>query len=422
MTASTTETSRKQVTAAILVAALGYFVDIYDLILFGIVRVDSLRSLGLSAAAITTEGEFLLNVQMLGLLVGGILWGVLGDRRGRLSVLFGSILLYSSANLANAFVQDIPSYALLRFIAGIGLAGELGAGVTLVAETMSKEKRGVGTTVIAAFGLLGAIAAGFVGRVDWGTGYDNWRVAYFIGGVMGLALLVLRIGVYESPAFARMRAAHQQGDKVRSGDFLALFRNRKLFFRYVRCILIGLPTWYAIGVLVIFAPEFSRELGIVGIETSGTAIMFAYGGLSLGDLASGLLSQALRSRKQALLIFILLSALSVFIYLNLYGASVLAFNLTCGFIGFSVGYWAVFVTTAAEQFGTNLRATVTTTVPNFVRGSVALVLWLFSLAAKALDSRIQAAALVGLVVFGVALLAWAGMRESFGQDLDYYEV
>jgi MFS transporter, putative metabolite:H+ symporter len=407
----------KAITAAIILAALGYFVDIYDLILFGIVRVDSLRTLGMTGDEITRQGEFLLNVQMMGLLIGGIVWGILGDKRGRLSVLFGSIMLYSAANLANAFVNDITSYAVLRFVAGVGLAGELGAGVTLVAESMSKEKRGLGTTLIAAFGLLGALAAGFVGRMEWGLEMANWRVAYLVGGVMGLALLALRIGVYESPTYARMN----KSSNVRRGDFLMLFRKRRLFIRYLRCILIGMPTWYAIGILVIFAPEFAREMHIKGIENSGNAIMCAYAGLSLGDLTSGLFSQWLRSRKRAILTFIGIAAAACFAYMNLFNASATTFYIVCGCIGFGVGYWALFVTTAAEQFGTNLRATVTTTVPNFVRGSVVLVLLLYTQAYGVLESRVQAATLVGILVFALAIYAWSGMKESFHSDLDFIE-
>src|SRR5678815_49497 len=134
---------------AVIVAALGYFVDIYDLLIFGIVRADSLKSIGIAPDAQLGPTQLILNTQMIALLLGGILWGVLGDKRGRISVLFGSIILYSLANIANGFVHTVPQYAAARFLAGLGLAGELGGGITLVSESLDEKTRGHGTTIVA---------------------------------------------------------------------------------------------------------------------------------------------------------------------------------------------------------------------------------------------------------------------------------
>lgn len=408
--------TRKGVITAIIVAALGYFVDIYDLILFGIVRVDSLTSLGLQGEALKNVGITLINSQMAGMLVGGVFWGVLGDKRGRLAVLFGSIFLYSAANIANGFVQDITLYAVLRFIAGVGLAGELGAGVTLVAELMRKETRGIGTTIIASFGLLGAVAAGLVGGYHWDMGIENWRVAYFVGGGLGLALLVLRINVYESGMFQHMKNA-----EVTKGNFLQLFSNRSTFLKYLHCILIGIPIWYIIGILVFFSPEISRVQGIEGAIKAGTSVMLAYLGLSIGDICCGVLSQYIKSRKRAVLVFMMLSVVFTAYYLFwMRHASTTHFYAVCFLLGFASGYWAIFVTIASEQFGTNLRATVTTTVPNFVRGSLVLITLGFELLSRG-GQEIIGAALTGVACFAAAFYGWYFLHETFGKDLNYFE-
>ncbi|MEZ0368960.1 MAG: MFS transporter, partial [Candidatus Sericytochromatia bacterium] len=353
------DAARRLVIISVLVAALGYFVDIYDLLLFSIVRKPSLISLGVPEAMLLDQGVLLLNMQMGGMLLGGVLWGILGDKRGRLSVLFGSIALYSVANILNGMVQDVGQYAALRLIAGIGLAGELGAGITLVSELMSSQKRGYGTSIVASVGLLGAVVAALVASTF------DWRTAYFIGGGLGLALLVLRISLYESGMFSRLKAS-----AVSRGNFLMLFNNRQRLLKYLCCILIGLPIWYAIGILVTFSPEFGKALGMQELPVAGSAVLFSYIGLSLGDLVSGLLSQLWRSRKKVVFAFLGLTGLSVAAYFLVGPGSLIAFYACCGLLGFAIGYWAVFVTIASEQFGTNIRATVTTSVPNFIRGTV----------------------------------------------------
>lgn len=404
-------TKTKIFSAAVIVASLGYFVDIYDLLLFSIVRVPSLQSLGVTGQDITDSGIFLLNVQMIGLLAGGIFWGILGDKKGRLSVLFGSIFLYSVANIANGFVHSVESYAVWRFIAGFGLAGELGAGITLVAEIMPKEKRGYATTIVAAVGVSGAVAAFFIAR------YFDWRTSFFIGGGLGLSLLLLRFGVAESGMFGKAKE-----DRSQRGNFFSLFTNKERFFKYLRCIIIGVPLWFVVGILITLSPEFGKVLGVQGNVNAGAAVACCYAGLVLGDIASGMLSQYLKSRIKVVYTYLILSIISISAYFLLHDISLFAFYSICLFLGFSVGYWVIFMTIATEQFGTNIRATVTTTVPNFVRGAVVPLSLLFQyLKGLFQGSFIYAGIAVAVLSLGMAFWALSKMQETFSKDLDYME-
>jgi MFS family permease len=394
----------------VIVAALGYFVDIYDLVLFSIVRVPSLKSLGFSGQELIDNGVYLLNMQMAGMLIGGILWGVLGDRKGRLKIMFGSIFLYSIANMANSMATSLPAYAALRFIAGIGLAGELGAGITLVSEVLHTSIRGYGTMLVASVGVSGAILANIIANA-----YD-WRNAFIIGGVLGLALLITRISVAESGMFRAMN----KKTGVSRGNLLALFSERRRFLRYLNSILIGVPIWFVVGILITFSPEFAKTFGTTGPVSAGNAVMFCYLGLVFGDLSSGLLSQALKSRKKVVLLFMLLSLGAVALYFLQGSRSPQFFYGVCLALGFSSGYWAIFVTVAAEQFGTNLRATVATTVPNFVRGMVVPITLLFQLFRQYFGLKGGALA-VGAICVVAAFFALASLEETFHKDLDYYE-
>ncbi|MEI7897654.1 MAG: MFS transporter [bacterium] len=394
----------------VMVAALGYFVDMYDLVLYGIVRIPSLKALGVTGDDLVTQGVFLLNMQMTGMLIGGIIWGILGDKKGRLSVLFGSIALYSAANIANAFVTTVPAYAFARFFAGVGLAGELGAAITLVSETLKKESRGYGTTIVASVGILGSVTAALVGD------FFPWKWAYIFGGLLGLVLLALRAKMFESGMFAAVKS----NKSVRKGDFFSLFTSRKRFLKYLQCILIGLPMWFVVGILVMFSPEFAVKLGVNGSVSAAKSIMFCYSGLVVGDLISGFSSQYFRSRKRIVLIFLLAAATMAGVYLNSHDLPVSLFYALVFIMGISIGYWAVFVTIASEQFGTNLRATVTTTVPNFVRGGVVVITLSFE-ALKGSFGVQGAAAMVGGFTFAMGLVALYFMEETYLKDLNYLE-
>lgn len=401
--------SDRALKAVIIVAALGYFVDVYDLILFSVVRVASLKSLGLSSDQILSHGVFLINMQMAGMLCGGIVWGVLGDKRGRISVLFGSIIIYSVANIANAFVETVGSYAAWRFIAGFGLAGELGAGVTLVTELMPREKRGYGTTIIATVGVLGAVLAATTGT------YLDWRLNYLIGGFLGICLLGLRMAVRESGLFAEL-----QRKPVARGSLSLLITSRARMIRYLLCVLTGVPIWTVVGVIVTFAPEIAEGQGVVGSVTAAKAVLYCYIGLCAGDLASGLFSQYLRSRKLVLYIFMTLTWISSAIVLTVGGISASTYHLLFLPLGFAIGYWAIFVTIAAEQFGTNLRATVATSVPNFVRGAAVPMTSLFHLLLPSLGVIGSAGTAVSLSLV-LALISAGLLKESFSYDLDFIE-
>ncbi len=402
----------KLLNAAVIVAALGYFVDIYDLLLFGFVRVKSLSSLGFVGQELTDKGLSLQNWQMFGMLIGGILWGVLGDKFGRVKVLYFSIGLYSLANILNGFATGYSDYAFYRFIAGIGLAGELGAGITLVAEILPKNKRGLGTMLVASIGLSGALLAWVINQIF------DWRACYFIGGGLGILLLIIRISVSESSIFNQVKAQSH----ITRGDFLSLFTKRDRFIRFLRCIFIGTSTWFVVGVLVFFAPEFGKAKGLEGI-TAGNAIAMCYIGLILGDLASGLISQYLRSRVKTMALFLTLDVLAILAYLALPYSSPTYFYLSHFCLGFSCGFWVIFVTIGAEQFGTNLRSTVATSVPNFARGMQVPINESFKYLKNTalMGNIIGAAYIVGGVCMLVAFIALAGLKETFDRDLDFVE-
>ena len=394
----------------VIIAALGYFVDIYDLLLFGIVRLPSLTSFGLTESEISSVGTSILNWQMTGLLLGGILWGVLGDKKGRLSVLFGSILTYSVANIGCGFVQDVFMYKVLRFIAGVGLAGELGAGITLVSEILPKRLRGIGTSLVAGVGLLGAVVAYFT------VEYFEWRAAYFIGGGMGISLLLLRIGVFESGVFENLKSKKQ----IKRGNFFSLFTNKNRLSRYLKCIGMGLPTWFVIGILATFGNEFGKALKIPEAINPGLSIMWCYVGLSVGDVASGFLSHALKSRKKAVFLLMLLTLFASGYYLFGGIKNSQSMYLTTLVLGLGIGYWAMFVTIGAEQFGTNLRATAATTIPNMVRGTVVLMTTMFAYL-KNYFSILHAGALVGLICFVIGFFCILTLDETHDRDLDFLE-
>lgn len=393
---------------AVAVAALGYFVDIYDLILFSMVQDPSLTGIGVPSAQQLDTGIFLQNMQMIGMLIGGLLWGILGDKRGRLSVLFGSILLYSLANIANGFVEDTSTYAVLRVVAGIGLAGELGAGITLVSELLPAKVRGYATAVVAGVGICGAFLAFAVSKTV------DWRTAYFIGGGMGLALLALRLGVLESGMFSRIKT-----EQVSRGNFFMLFSNGRRALRYVAVVGVGLPIWYAIGILVRNSPEIAASLGVAPPPVRSTAILVAYIGLAIGDFSSGAISQLVKSRRKTLLLFLAITLVGIVFY---FLGAVSSFWVYAAILvlGLGTGYWAVFVTVGAEQFGTNLRATAATTAPNFVRGG--LTLWAISF--QFLDDYVGlawSAVIVGAVVMAIAVASLFALEETFGKDLDYVD-
>jgi len=409
----------------VIVASLGYFVDIYDLLLFSIVRGPSLSALGVPKEELLDVGEHLLRVQMGGLLLGGILWGIMGDKRGRLSVLFGSILLYSLANIANGFVTSVDQYVILRFIAGIGLAGELGAGITLVSETLPTNLRGYGTAIVASVGILGATVANFVSRLS------DWQTAYFIGGGLGLLLLIARISVFESGIFLKTKEK-----QVKRGDLIQLVSKKTRLIKFLGCIFIGLPIWYAIGILITFAPEFATALGVPDVKTAGNAVMYSYLGLALGDLTSGFVSQLLGSRKKVVAVYLVATLFFVLFYLFSPVKTTSFYYFTCFTLGCGIGYWALFVTIAAEQFGTNLRSTVATSVPNFIRGTVIPLTLLFKLLRDNLAAHyeptlgieaakstgiIYGALIVGGFTIVIAFIALRVVDETFGRDLNYEE-
>ncbi len=396
---------------AVIVAALGYFVDIYDLLLFAIIRIESLQSLGLTPEQITVEGEAILQWQMVGLMLGGIIAGIIADRKGRLSVLFGSILFYSLANIANGFVETVEQYKIIRFLAGLGLAGELGVGITLVSELISKEKRGIATSLVAGIGLTGAVLAFFMKE------NFHWRTCYFIGGGMGMLLLILRVSVFESGMFKEVKKMN-----VQLGNFFMLFTKLERFKRYLLGILIGLPTWFVIGVLVSFSDKFGKEMGIKEKIDPGRAIMYAYVAISIGDILIGFVSQWLKSRKQALYIFYVITIVFMTLFFTTQENGTAArMYWICAGLGFGTGFWAIFVTMGAEQFGTNLRATAATTIPNMVRGMLAIFITPLFQFLRGMTDYITGGWITAIIIMLITVIAAVLTKETFGKDLNYVE-
>lgn len=397
----------------VIVAALGYFVDIYDLLLFTIVKKPSMLAVGSTDLTMLADSTKVINWQMVGLLLGGIIWGMLGDKKGRLSVLFGSIILYSAANFVTGFIHTVDQYAICRFVAGLGLAGELGAGITLVSEMLPKEKRGLGTSMVAAIGLSGAVIAYFTYQF---TG--DWRLCYKIGGCLGVLLLFLRISVVESGMFKMIKEKN-----VSRGNFFMFFTDVNRFKKYILAILIGLPTWYVIGILVNQSDRFAKAMFGSSTLDSGRSIMFAYVGISIGDIAIGLVSQYFKSRKKALLIFYIICIICLFIFFSALNNSNASMYFICATLGFSTGFWAIFITMGAEQFGTNLRATAATTIPNMVRGALPLINLLFlDFFQKNMHWEIIKSGIVtGIIVMVVTLIAYYYTKETFHKDLNYTE-
>jgi MFS transporter, putative metabolite:H+ symporter len=397
----------------VIVAALGYFVDIYDLLLFSITRIESLRSFDLTPEQITSEGEAIIMWQMAGLLFGGIIWGIMGDKKGRLSVLFGSIILYSLANIANGFVQNTDQFRIIRFIAGLGLAGELGAGITLVSELIKKEKRGIATSMVAGIGLTGAVVAYFMKQ-----NFD-WRTCYFIGGGLGLALLLLRISVFESGMFHEVKKM-----EVKRGNFFMLFNTADRLKRYICSILIGLPTWFVIGVLVTFSSEFGKHFGIKEKIDPGKAIMYAYAAISIGDILIGFVSQWLKSRKHALFLFYFITALFMVLFFTIqWNGTAAKMYWICAGLGFGTGFWAIFVTMGAEQFGTNLRATAATTIPNMVRGMLTVLILPLFKGLRSIEGvgYVNAGIYSAVIIMIITVIAAVMTKETFNKDLNFVE-
>jgi predicted MFS family arabinose efflux permease len=397
----------------VIVGSLGFFVDIYDLQVFAITRIASFKELGITGEAAKNVGESIIGWQMIGIVTGGIIWGVLGDKKGRKSVLFGSILLYSLATIANGFVQDVTTYTILRFVAGLGLAGELGASITLTSEMLPKEKRGIAAAIIATSGVMGTIVAYFVS-----TYTSDWRMCYFIGGGMGLALLFLRMRVLDSGLY---NAAKAGGKKM--GNLLMIFTNKERFIRYFRAIMIGLPVWYVIGILITFSNEFAKQFGISDFDQP-RSLMLQYVALAFGDMSAGLLANYIKSRKKTLYIYYgILSVVIALFFLLKGGGSATSMYMFCMALGFGAGISVLYITMSAEQFGTNLRATAAISIPNLVRGFLVPMILLFKLLRSdtVFGSYITGAWVVGIVVMLCGWIAVYHTKETFGKEMDFVE-
>jgi putative MFS transporter len=404
-----TKLSRFNIFLVLFVASFGYFVDVYDLWVFAAVRVASLKDLGVPTAEIMPTGILLLNLQMGGMLLGGILFGVLGDRMGRTRVMFFSILTYSLATLANAFVPNVETYAVLRFLSGIGLAGELGLGATLISEILPKEKRGLGVGVLVGFGVMGPMAAGLAAQAF------DWKTCYLIGGILGLALLALRVRVAESPIF-------QEAEKTatRQGDLRLMFESPTRLWRFLGCVALGLPTWLVFGILITFSEEI---LGSLSLPALAAPILLVYCNIAMpiGNFVTIGVSQYFKNRRWVMAGFTLFALVGVMaLFLLPRPLSPFEVKIVYMVITFAAGSWVLMAVIAAESFGTNLRATAATAVPNFARASVIPM----TLGLQALKPHMPLGDAVMILMglcFILPLIALWRLKETFGKPLNYFE-
>jgi MFS transporter, putative metabolite:H+ symporter len=404
-----TTISNKAIALGIIVSALGFFVDLYDIMALAAIGENSLRSIGIAEAAIKKELTYLQSMQMWGMLLGGFLWGIIGDKYGRLKVLFGSIILYSVFTLLNAFVTGINGYAACRFFAGLGLAGELGAGITLVSEQMRKEKRGLGPAIIAGFGVLGAIVAVIIGK-----NYD-WKTVYIVGGTLGFGLLLLRLGVVESGLFTIARKSN-----IARGSFMVILKNKEHLKKFACILLVGMPGWFVNGVMMQLSNFISKSMGMNPLPDKGKVIIYFFIALSLGDVMGGVVSQWLKSRKKSIYIFLLLHLLMLVLFFTVAKNSVQLYYFIFAGLGLSVGFVIQLFTLAAEQFGTNIRTLVTSSGLNLVRGWVIPLAALFTWMNEGLlIIEWKSAAVIAFVVVAVSFWALSQLEETFDKDLAF---
>ncbi|HLO43325.1 MAG TPA: MFS transporter [Leadbetterella sp.] len=394
---------------AIIASALGFFVDLYDIMILSVVRKPSLLAMGVPEAELLSKGVWLINIQMVGMLLGGFIWGVIGDKMGRLSVLFGSIILYSTATFANAYAPNFEIYLLLRFLAGVGLAGELGAAITLVTEQMPQKFRGIGPAIIGGCGMLGAIFGAFIG------GKYSWEFTYQLGGGLGFVLLILRLGVLESGLFNEMK-----GKTSNRGDLRLLFKNKDYIKKYISICVLGFPVWYVNGVVMTFTPEIAKAWGMNEIPSVSTVVIYYFIGLTFGDLTGGFVSQYFQSRKKAIRLYLSMYALAAVVFFVIGNTSTLIYNSLILFLGFCVGYSIVLLTLAAEQYGTNIRATVTTSSLNILRATVIPQTLLFEFLNPYIGT-VNSAMVVGVIAILLAFWGLSNLEETFHKDLNYME-
>jgi MFS family permease len=405
---TTAQYSRKDI-LMISVAALGYFVDLYDMLIFSSERVEALGSIGVAKQKMGEVGLMLQNYQMLGLVIGGFLFGILADKFGRLRVLFASILLYSVANIGNAFVTNVPAFAVARLIAGIGLAGELGVALSWISESLKPQQRTIATTIVSAFGLLGGVVAAIMAT------HFHWQTSYMIGGIMGLVLLAFRVSLNESKLFEQTRQS-----SAKKGNLFQLLSNKKQLKKFVLCVLSGAPAFVLLSIYVTLAPEFGAAFGITEQISVAHGIMVFLIVFAMSDVACGLLSKIMRKRKTPLLIFACLQILSIGYYLLVPPQTVEAFYFRCMLLGFSAGYWGILITNSLEQFGTNIRATVATSTPSLIRGMTIPASIFFTVVSKQ-TSLVTAGAIVGFSLVAISIVSILLLDDKFENDLNFME-
>ena len=397
----------KQEILTVLVVALGYFIDAYDLLIFSAVRKVSLMDLGVAETDTLNIGISLLNFQLIGLMIGGVLWGILADKFGRKTILFSSILIYSISNIANSYISSVDMYYWLRFIAGIGLAGELGVGISLITENIAKERRTVSTTVVSFFGMLGAATGGWLGSVF------HWQTCFLIGGFAGFLLLLLRLNVEESHMYLGIKDS-----KVKKGNILLILKNPKSLITYFFCTLAGSSSFLFIGMFIQSTPEFGKIFNIS--VTAGVALVWYYVGASISEVIAGILSKLLKERKAPIYIFYAISLLAIVIFCVHTPSSPRIYYIHCSLLGFGLGWWSMLITLSAELFGVNTRATAATSIPTFARAWNIPFTSVFKNNIPKLGI-LNSAFAVGVIVIALAIISATTIKETFENEANFIE-
>lgn len=416
----TKETKHKEQSIAllILVASLGYFVDAYDLIIASVVRSSAIVELGLAQVGTpehTKYAQLFEYVQSAGILLGGIIFGVYSDKKGRKKALYYSIAIYSIANILNGLLSaSVPFvgtvYCILRFICGFALAAELSIGIVMISETMKAKHRGYGTMIVVSFGILGAVLAAvlfeFIGI--------HWQTLYLIGGIAGVLLLIFRFSVKETNPFLDLE--NQESER---GSWVMIFKNRRLLKILFNAILLGFPIYFFISIPIKFATDYGKELGLT-IKGTIPIIVF-YIAMSVSDIIANYLCQLFENRKKVLYFYLGLCTISVFL-LHFYPPTTPEqyFYLFSPLMGFASGYWALLITFTNEQIGTNIRSTYTTAVPNVVR-SLFIPIQLLLTVLQPTFGTSTSVFYIGVLAVILALLGLYSLKETWGKNLKFID-
>jgi MFS transporter, putative metabolite:H+ symporter len=389
--------------SSLFLIGCGYFIDIFDLVLFSTLRISSFEELKITDPTYWTVVFF--NLQMTGILVGGIFWGKMADIKGRSWSFMGTILVFSIANIINGLTSSLTVYGICRFIAGFGLAGEMGSGIALICEKVPDEKRSLYLGFVSSLGCIGAVLSGWLGDIVY------WRYLFIGSGFAGILLTLLRKNLLEPDLFRKTATLN-----IPRGQWKTLFQSPPDLIRFILLIFLGIPMWYIIGILWSFSTEMTSTIGL-NIFTSGQAILWGYVGVWMGDMLMPFVSQFLKSRIFTIQICLIMMLLGVIYLFQFQPHSLLSFQLTHIFLGFTIGYWAVYATLCGESFGTNIRALTSTSLPSLIRFSSIPMMIIYQYGRD--ENELNIALGMGLTVLCISMITTYFIKDTFQKDIDF---